>query len=230
MSFSVKHYFCSPHIRHPCGMFSNYLNSTCYVEFICRRRVWKNHLFTICSAALTSETALLACSSRWQGWRAFNILLSSVFSIASFFSLCLPFHFLSTLYCFCYSLHLHHYFSSYVMFCFLSYQQICSPHVHQPSNFLWSSLSHLPLLLVGLSLAVNMPLLLQLFSPHLISTLGMHPQILELQHMALLSLIYSLSLPLSSPLPLSVFVSSAALSHLHFPSPFHFLSLSLTFS
>lgn len=64
------------------------------------------------------------------------------------------------------------------------------------------SLTSLYLIFLCLSLAVNMPLFLCLFSPHLISTLGMHPQIQELQHMALLSLSpHSLSLPLSPLIP-----------------------------
>lgn len=51
-----------------------------------------------------------------------------------------------------------------------------------------------------------MPLFLRLFSLHLISTLGMHPQIQELQHMASLFLPHSLSHPFSSLFPLA-FVS-----------------------
>lgn len=82
---------------------------------------------------------------------------------------------------------------------------------------------------VLLFLAVNMQLFLRLFSPHLISTLGMHAQIQELQHMASCTLSLSLHL---SPIFLFFFYPSLCphATHLtfifHFPS--YFLSLSLT--
>lgn len=63
-------------------------------EIPLRRRVLTNLSFTLCSAALTSQTASLACSfSCWQGWRAFYIFISPCSHL-------ILFHFLSPLFLF----------------------------------------------------------------------------------------------------------------------------------